>query len=96
MQVGDTVFAGLPLCSSGYPPRGWAQAGTVIALGDRGEVIMKTEVGIYTYGGPFSDSKVFASESEAWAHCAETLRKRASEILAAVEKCEEACSATLA
>lgn len=96
MKVGDAVWVGLPLCASGYEPRGCAQGGTVIAIGDRGEVVLKTESGIHTYGGPFSDSRVFVSESEAWAHCAEVLRKRAGEILVAVEKCEEACSATLA
>jgi hypothetical protein len=90
MTVGETVFVAIPICLSVYSdePGGRVYQGTVIASGDRGEVVVKTDGGIHTYGGPFSDTKAFGSESEAWRHCAAVLRRRGQAVLDAAAGCE--------
>ena len=86
MSVGDKVFAAIP-CYHNSDVKGLVTEGTVVAIGDRDETVLKTDVGIFTYGGPFSETKVFASESEAWSHCESVLRRRGEALLAAAEKC---------
>ena len=90
MSIGDHVFVAIPLTGgySGGAPRGVVYTGTVIAVGDRDEVVVKNEHGIHTYGGPYSGTKVFPSEPEAWRHCAEILGRSADALSAAASECE--------
>jgi hypothetical protein len=89
MTAGEKVFVALPVYGAGSEPKGHVTEGTVVAEGERGEVVVKaSHGGIYTYGGPFSDSKVFATEGEAWGHCAAVLRRRAAQVSEAAEACE--------
>jgi|688.fasta_scaffold77662_7 hypothetical protein len=88
MTIGQTVWVAQPICHSITEPRGVVHEGTVIAIGDRGEVVVKDVHGIRTYGGLFSDAKAFESAGEAWSHCAAVLLVRAGEIVAAANKCE--------
>ena len=88
MTIGQTVWVAQPICHSTTEPRGVVNEGTVIAIGDHGEVVVKDVRGIRTYGGLFSDAKAFESASEAWLHCANTLTRRAGEIVDAANRCE--------
>jgi len=87
MSVGERVFAACPVYHAGSDPKGIVTEGTVVAIGDRGETVVKTEHGIYTYGSPFSDSKVFLAEAEAWRYCGEVLRQRAEAVAVAAKDC---------
>jgi hypothetical protein len=87
MTIGDQIFVALPLPVT-EDPKGVVYEGTVIALGDRGEVIVKNDHGVHTYGGPFSNSRCFADARSAWSHNAETLRRYATRLLDAVAVCE--------
>lgn len=89
MTAGDTVFVATPICLSDQEPRGIVRAVTVVMVGDRGEIVAKDECGISTYGKRFDLTRVFATEAEAWGHCAEELRQRAGKIAAAAAACEE-------
>lgn len=87
MTIGEKVFVAIPIYNHG-DPKGVVYEGTVIALGDRGELVVKDEFGVHTYGGPFSDTRCFTDRESAWAHCIETLKRASSRILDAVAVCE--------
>ena len=90
MTAGETVFVAIPIYLSAYTPGpgGRVYQGTVVAAGDLGELVVKTDAGIHTYGGPFSDTKAFGSEPEAWRHCAAVLRKAGQQVIDAAAECE--------
>lgn len=87
MQAGDRVFVAYAITdrevmSIVYPA-------TVIAAGDRGYVVVKTDHGsLLTAGGPFSVSRVFGCEIEAWRWSAGELRAAAAKVLAAADKAD--------
>jgi len=88
MTIGQLVWVGVPYTGISYEPGGTVYEGSVVAVGERGEVVVKCKHGIHTWGGPFSDSKTFESAREAWLHCASTLLRRAESITGAANKCE--------
>lgn len=94
MTVGQRVFIAIPINTSigGDGPKGVVHEGDIIAIGDRGEVVIKNQCGVHSYGGPYSDTKGFSTESEAWRHCAIVLRARGDLVLAAAAECEAKAS----
>lgn len=94
MTVGETVFIAIPIYLSAYSDEagGRVYRGQVVAVGDREELVVKTDAGIHTYGGPYSDTKAFGSEPEAWRHCAAVLRRAGQRVLDAAVECEAKAS----
>lgn len=87
MQAGDRVFVAYAITERDvtalvYPA-------TVIAVAERGDVVVKSDHGaLFTAGGPFGASQVFADEAEAWRWSAGRLRAKAETILAEAAKAE--------
>lgn len=87
MQAGDRVFVAYAI--SERDVTALVYPATVIAVAERGDVVVKSDHGaLFTAGGPFGGSEVFADEAEAWRWSAGQLRAKAETILAEAAKAE--------
>ena len=87
MQAGDRVFVAYAI--SERDVTALVYPATVIAVADRGDVVVKSDHGaVFTAGGPFGGSEVFADEAEAWRWSASQLRDRGRAIMAEAAKAE--------
>lgn len=88
-SVGDRVYVGYPLIDA-LEPRGAVESATVLAVDGTRRVVMGAGGGIVSVGEPWSVGAAFATEAEAWRHCAAALRVRAAELAAAAARCDAA------
>lgn len=88
MQAGDRVFVAYAI--TGNDPTAMVYGGTVLAVAERGDAMIQSDIGsVFTAGGPFGGSRLFASEGEAWRWSAEQIRGHAEKLLAAADKADE-------
>lgn len=87
MQAGDRVFVAYAI--TGNDPTAMVYGGTVLAIAARGDAMIQSDIGaVFTAGGPFGGSRLFADEAEAWRWSAGQLRAKAETILAEAAKAE--------